>query len=77
MVFEKVREVFMDIMGFESDEIQLSSKIYDELDVDSLDISQIVLGIENEYKIDIDNDFIAEMETIEDFVKHIELLRVA
>lgn len=75
MVFEKVREVFMDIMGLDAEEIKSETLIYDELDADSLDISQIVLALENEYSIDIDNDFIADMETIQEFVDHIEELR--
>lgn len=75
MVFEKVREVFMDIMGLDAEEVQPETLIYDELDADSLDISQIVLALENEYSIDIDNDFIADMETIKEFVDHIEELR--
>jgi len=70
MVFEKTREAFMDIMGFEEEEIQLSSLLYDELDVDSLDMSQILLALENAYNIDIDNDAVEEMNTVEDLVNH-------
>jgi len=74
MVFEKTREAFMDIMGFEEEEIQLSSLLYDELDVDSLDMSQILLALENAYNIDIDNDAVEEMNTVEDLVKHTKKL---
>lgn len=74
MVFEKVVDVFVDIMGFEPEEIERSSKIFDELDADSLDISQIVLALENGYNIAIDNDFLKEMETVEDLVLHVESL---
>lgn len=74
MVFEKTREAFMEIMGYEADEILLNSHIYDELDADSLDMSQILLALENTYQIDIENETVAEMETVSDLVKHIETL---
>lgn len=72
MVLEKVIDVFVDIMGFEPEEIELSSKIFDELDADSLDISQIILALENYYKISIDNEFINDLETIDELVKYVE-----
>ncbi len=72
MIFDKVKDAIMDIMGIPEDEILLESHLYNELDADSLDISQIILALENAYKIDIDNDDIAEFETVEDIVKHIE-----
>jgi len=76
MVFEKVVEVIVDIMGYEPEEIEKTSKIYDELDADSLDISQIVIALENEYKISIDNKFISDMDTVDDLVQHIEGMRL-
>ena len=62
-------------MGFEPDEIKLESLIFDELDADSLDISQIILALENFYKIEINDDVVANMKTVDDLVKHIESLK--
>jgi len=74
MIYERVVETIMDIMGFEAHEVEASSLIYDELDADSLDISQIIISLENDYKISIDNDFIKNMERVQDLVDHIERL---
>jgi len=71
MIFDNVKDAIMDIMGIPDDEILLESHIYNELDADSLDISQIILALENTYKIDIDNDDIANFETVGDIVDHI------
>jgi acyl carrier protein len=71
MIYEKVVDTIVDIMGFDQEEIKPSSLIYGELDADSLDISQIIIALENDYKISIDNDFIKEMETVQDLVDYI------
>lgn len=72
MVYESVKKAFFEIMGFEDSEIALESNLYDELDVDSLDMAQIILALENEYKISIDDTEIEFFKTIEDIVKNVE-----
>ncbi len=75
MVFQKVRDEFVDIMGFEPEEVQRQSLIFDELDADSLDISQILLALENFYGIDIKSETVSNMKTVGDLVLHIESLK--
>ncbi|MCT4620228.1 MAG: acyl carrier protein [Marinisporobacter sp.] len=72
MVFEKVKKSIIDIMGIPEDEILVKSHLYDDLDADSLDLSQIILELENSYKIEIENEDISDFETVEDIVKHVE-----
>lgn len=72
MIFAYIKETITGIMGIADEEILLESHLLDELDADSLDISQIVLELENHYKIDLEDDAIAEWKTIADVVNHIE-----
>lgn len=72
MVLESVKKIIIDIIGASENEILLESHLYDELDADSLDMSQIILALENQYKIIIDNEVIADLITVEDIVKHVE-----
>ncbi|TCO72270.1 acyl carrier protein [Marinisporobacter balticus] len=72
MIFEKVKNIMMDIMGIPEDELLLQSHLYDELDADSLDLSQIIVELENAYQIEIENEDIANFEKVEDIVKHVE-----
>lgn len=72
VIFEKLKGLINRIMDIPKDEILLESHLYDELDADSLDISQIILALENAYKIDIENDDIASFQVVEDIVKHVE-----
>ncbi|TYQ15826.1 UNVERIFIED_CONTAM: acyl carrier protein [Acetivibrio alkalicellulosi] len=76
MVFDEVKKIIINVMGLCEDEVLLKSHLYDELDADSLDISQIVLALDNKYNIDIENDQIVKFKTVEDIVRYVEgLLR--
>ena len=72
MVFEKVKNVIIEIMGIPENEILLESHLFDELDADSLDMSQIILELENGYKIEIDDDAFSNFETVKDIVDYIK-----
>ena len=72
MVFDKTKELFIEIMGLDEDEVTLEAEIFDELDADSLDMSQIILGLENHYGIDLPDDTSAQVDTISDLVKLVE-----
>ena len=54
MVFEKVKEIIVDQLGVEEDEITLETT-FENLGVDSLDLFQIVIEIEEEFNIKIEN----------------------
>lgn len=72
MVFDEVKKILIDVIGLPEDEVSLKSHLYDELDADSLDISQVVLSLDNKYKIDIDQQDVLNFETVEDIVKYVE-----
>ena len=72
MVFKSIKKTIMDIMGIPEDEILLTSNLYNDLDADSLDMSQIVIALENEYKIEIETEEIGEFETVQDIADSVE-----
>lgn len=69
MILAEVKNIFNEIMGLSDGEITLDSHIYDDLDADSLDMSQIFLGLENKYDISIDDE--DSIETVKDLVDYI------
>ncbi|MCT4593536.1 MAG: acyl carrier protein [Anaeromicrobium sp.] len=72
MVFEELKKIINEIMDIPMDEIELESHLYDEMDADSLDMSQIVLALENKYSIDIDDEVFEEFETVGNIVEYIK-----
>lgn len=72
MVYEKVKDIIFDVTGIPVEEILPESELVDELDVDSLDMAQILLSLENAFQIRIADEEAAEMITVEHLVKYIE-----
>lgn len=69
MIFEKVRKIIVDQLNIGEDAITMNTS-FEELGVDSLDLFQIVIEIEEEFDIQIED---AEaIKTVEDAVKFVE-----
>lgn len=69
MVFEKVKEIIVDQLGVEEDEITMATSFKD-LGVDSLDLFQIVIEIEEAFNIKIENA--ENIKSVKDAVEFIE-----
>lgn len=72
MAYGIISETIAAITGIPKDEILQESHLMNELDVDSLDMAQITLAVENHFKIDITDAESAEIETVQDLVDVVE-----
>ena len=64
MEFEKLQEIIADVLNVNADEITMETKFVDDLGADSLDIFQIIMGIEEAFDIEIDNDDAEKIVTV-------------
>ena len=72
MEFEKLKDIIVDVMGCNPDEITMDTTFVDDLGADSLDIFQIIMGIEETFDIEIDNDDAEQISTVGDAVEQIQ-----
>lgn len=72
MEFEKLQEIIADVLNVNADEITMETKFVDDLGADSLDIFQIIMGIEEAFDIEIDNDDAEKIVTVGDAVQQIK-----
>ncbi len=72
MEFEKLQEIIADVLNVQKEEIKPETTFVDDLGADSLDIFQIIMGIEEEYDIEIDNDEAEKIVTVQDAVDQIK-----
>ena len=49
MEFEKIQKIIADVLNIEPEKITMESAFVDDLNADSLDVLQIVMGIEDEF----------------------------
>lgn len=72
MVYEKVRKILCDQLDVEEEKVTSEASITDDLGADSLDVVDLVMGLEEEFNIEIPDDQIENMKTVGDIVKYIE-----
>ena len=70
MTFEKLQAIIVDQLGKEEEEVQLTTRLKDELDADSLDLFQIINDIEDEFDVKIDTE--EGLETVQDLVNYVD-----
>ena len=72
MEFEKLQEIIADVMNIEDkDMITQDSAFVDDLGADSLDVFQIIMGIEETFDIEIENEDAEKIVTVGDAVEQI------
>jgi len=72
MIFEKVKEIIADQLGIDTEEIKMETKLIDDLGVDSLEIFEVIMSIEEEFEIEIPNEDVEGMKSVNEMVKYIE-----
>lgn len=72
MIFDEVKEILVEQLGINEDDVELTSSLVDDLGADSLDAIDIVMSIEDEYSIEVPDETIEQMKTVEDIVNFIE-----
>lgn len=69
MILNKVKEIMMENLSIDEESITLEST-FESLEIDSLDVFQLVMEVEEAFGIQIENP--ENMKTIKDLVNHIE-----
>lgn len=64
MGFEKLQMIISEILAIEPGEVKPEMSFVDDLGADSFEIFQIMMGIEEEFDVEIDEDTVAKIETV-------------
>lgn len=71
-IFETVKSVVAEQLGVDESEITMESSFNDDLEADSLDIVELMMALEDEFKIEISDDDAGKISTIGDVVEYIK-----
>ncbi|MCI9582456.1 acyl carrier protein [Clostridiaceae bacterium] len=72
MEFEKLQGIIAEVLNVEADEISMNTTFVDDLGADSLDLFQIIMGIEEEFDIEIPTEAAERIVTVGDAVEQIK-----
>ena len=72
MDFEKLKELIVEELGVEEDEVTKEASFSDDLGADSLDLFELVMSIEDTFGVKIPNEDLANIKTVNDAIEYIE-----
>ena len=72
MEFEKLKKVIAEVLNVDPEEITMETTFTDDLGADSLDVFQIIMGIEEEFDIEIPAEEAEKISTVEEAVELIK-----
>ena len=71
MEFEKLKKIIAEVLNVDEEEITMETTFVDDLGADSLDVFQIIMGLEEEFDIEIPNEEAEKIVTVGDAVEQL------
>lgn len=72
MELEKLQKIIAEVMNVDEEEITMDTTFVDDLGADSLDVLQIIMGLEQELDIEIPDSAAEQIVTVGDAVEQIK-----
>ena len=71
-IFEKLKTIIADQLELDEETISYDSHILDDLGADSLDVVDLIMSVEDEFGIEVPDEALENIRTVEEMVKYIE-----
>ena len=75
MELEKIKAIIAEVLNIDADSITADTTFVDDLGADSLDIFQIIMGIEEEYDIELENESVEQIQTVGDAIEALRAIK--
>lgn len=72
MIFERIREIIMEQLSVDESLVTLDTHLMKDLEADSLDAVEIIMAIEEEFKIEVPDEDAETFQTVGDIVRYVE-----
>ncbi len=70
--FERVKTVIVDQLGVDEETVTMEASFVDDLGADSLDIVELIMGLETEFDLEIPDEEAEKIRTVGDAVNYIK-----
>ena len=72
MIFEKLKKLIIEQVGADEDEIEWEASFVDDLGFDSLDVVEFLMGVEEEFNIEISDSEAEKINTVGQAIEFIQ-----
>lgn len=72
MTFDTIRDIVVEQLGVDADMVQMETNLMKDLEADSLDAVEIILGVEEAFGLDIPDEEAEKFETVKDLVEYVD-----
>ena len=72
MLFEKIKEILVEQLGVDEEDVTMDASFIDDLGADSLDIVELIMGFETEFDIEIPEELSEDITTVGDVLDYIK-----
>lgn len=69
---QKVKDLVVEQLGVSPDEVKSDSSFVESLGADSLDLTELIMAMEEEFDIEIDDEEAQKIATVQDAVNYIK-----
>ena len=72
MNFDKIKELIIDIISCDDDEVSMGTDLKEDLGMDSLDAMELAMAIKEKLGVEVPEEKLAEVVTVEDIVTYVD-----
>lgn len=72
MILERLKAIVKEQLGVNVDNVTLASRIKEDVGLDSLDVVEVLMSVEEEWDVTFDDDEVADIKTVGDVVQLIQ-----
>ncbi|MDD6321682.1 MAG: acyl carrier protein [Firmicutes bacterium] len=74
-IFDQLKEIMVDELGIDGSEIKPESVLLSDLDINSLELMNLVMVVEEKYNIFLDEERLRDIKTVGDVVSYVAELK--
>lgn len=72
MIFEKIKDILVEQLGVDADDVTMEASFIDDLGADSLDIVELIMAMEEEFDIEISEEDAESISTVSAAIEYIK-----
>lgn len=71
-MFEKIRDLIVEEVGADEEQVTMDASFKNDLNIDSLDLFEMVMTLEEEFDVEIPSEDLENIDTVGDLIQYIE-----